>query len=171
MFLRLWRWHATSCGDATAADFEICAEAWRQIVCLEEIYAQAEERRMLLEALGGGPAAGGACPAPTEETAEPVSESDTEADAEPPTPKKDRPTDASEAARRSFATRKRKAAAALDELRAAGVPLADIAAAAKGLTISEVMDALDRKSLALPVWVKIEKAVAKLTAKTEDADG
>ena len=168
VFLRLWRWHATSCGDATAADFELCAEAWAEIRRMET--KEAAENT-----------AGRASPAPTERTdsaPEPVSDSDTEADTSstasgPPSPQGEGNPgrDAAEIARKGFATRKQKAAEALDQLRAAGVALADIAAAAKGLTISEVMDALERKNLALPVWAKIEKAVAKLNAQREDADG
>lgn len=35
VFLRLWRYHTTACGDATPADFELCAEAWAEIRRME----------------------------------------------------------------------------------------------------------------------------------------
>lgn len=70
--------------------------------------------------------------------------------------------DEADIGRRSLATRKRKIYEAVDRLRAEGTPMQTIADAAPGLTISDVMDAVERKPLALPRLGLLEKAVRKL---------
>lgn len=75
-----------------------------------------------------------------------------------------------DAAARSFATRKRKAIEGIEAARAAGKTMQDIADAAPGLTINQIMDAIAANPLPLPTWALIEKALKKL-AKDGAADG
>lgn len=83
----------------------------------------------------------------------------------------------SEAGKTAMATSKRKCLEALDAARAAGTPLVEIAQAAAGLTLTDVMDALGRKPLPLTKLAALEKALAKLGATApppcpqEEGDG
>lgn len=74
----------------------------------------------------------------------------------------------SDSARTAAINRKRNLLEKLDGLRAEGVTLAAIAAAGPGLTITDVMNTLDRKPLALKTQQALEKAAAKLQ---EDGGG
>ena len=183
VFLRLWRWHATSCGDATATDFELCAKAWAEIRRMEAKEADEAREKIFRSLLNTPPVVtpapkdiDGKDPSPTAQDDRGTAPDDPEqADQADPEPEPDSDTetgrkkaDPAETGRAAFATRKRRILEGLERLRGDGKTLADIAAAAKGLTISEIMDAIDRKPLALPVWVKIEKAVAALQGGDED---
>lgn len=44
VFLALWRFRTTHDDEETPEDFALCADAWRKIQSLEEIYAEASER-------------------------------------------------------------------------------------------------------------------------------
>ena len=44
VFLELWQWRAL---DQSPEKFAECAAAWRQIVSLEEIYAEAERQKAI----------------------------------------------------------------------------------------------------------------------------
>ena len=74
----------------------------------------------------------------------------------------------SDSARTAAINRKRNLLEKLDGLRAEGVTLAAIAAAAPGLTIIDVMDALARKPLALMKQQALERAVKKLEEAGQD---
>lgn len=76
--------------------------------------------------------------------------------------------DPSEIGKQSFATRKRNVLARIEDFRAAGGTMQEIADAAPGLTISSVMDAIARKSLPLTVWTQLEKAMKKIEARLPD---
>lgn len=209
VFLTLWQWRAL---DQSPEEFAACAEAWRQIVSLEEIYAEAERQKVLKDfwetfpawspimpaptapgsitsdpSPAGGPvrddrenvttiamadnSAGGASPSPTSSTeggqtydcaSAPMTEEAEEAEAT-----------AREAANRSagakagFATRKRNLTEKLEDLRRRGVKMHEIAAAENGLTINDVMDALEAKAMSPMKIQALERAVRKL----EEADG
>ena len=181
-----------SAPDLTPAEFAECAAAWRQIVSLEEIYAAAELRQRLLsgwsdegiapytgtkertdpdtrgpegtgEDTGGGVEADGpsGTPAPTNS---PVAVTYDCASAPMPDPEAAEKAAAarSDAGKASMITRKRRALERLEAQRSAGVTLAEIAGAARGLTLSDVMDFLDRKPVPLPKLAALEKALNKL---------
>lgn len=175
VFLRLWRYHTTACGDATAADFELCAEAWAEIRRMEEKEAaegrEKAFRRFMEELPVLTPAPkdiGGKDPSPVaQDDRGGADQADPEPVSDPDTKPGGKKRDPAEVGKAAFATRKRLILEGLERLRGDGKTLADIAAAVKGLTISEIMDAMDRKPLALPVWVKIEKAVACLEQEAE----
>lgn len=171
VFLEIWQWRAL---DMTPAEFAEAAGAWRQIVSLEEIYAEAE-RRLAVEKFAAEPA-----------VLVPVSDSDRAgADEDPgdpsPAAQDDSPRavtydcasapmteEAAKAAARSaagvssLATRKRRALERLEAVRERGISMADVVAAGPGLTLNDVLDALDRKPLPLPKLAALEKALAKL---------
>ena len=102
VFLRLWRYHTTACGDATPADFALCAEAWAEIRKMEDrsltlktttlqplkpldhAALREEVNRYLLESFGvraGGPTRASA---PTEGTADSATEEPPEPEILPP---------------------------------------------------------------------------------------
>ena len=184
VFLEIWQWRAL---DMTPAEFSEAAEAWRQIVSLEEIYAAAlRERSMqaMLDALGAesliaarskmdtngqeGTGAGTSSAGPSG-TPAPTGEGITYDCASAPMPD---PAEAAKAAARSaagvssLATRKRRALERLEAVRERGVSMADVAAAGSGLTLNDVLDAVARKPLPLPKLAALEKALTKL----EEAD-
>lgn len=79
VFLEIWQWRAL---DMTPAEFSEAAEAWRQIVSLEEIYAAAKQKEAIkgfLDRLGTQPVThlvpADTCPGPI--TCEARSEVDT----------------------------------------------------------------------------------------------
>ena len=183
IFLELWQWRAL---DLTPEQFTECAEAWRQIVSLEEIYAAAERRQALKDFWEKHPAWSPIMPAPTEPC--PVTCAEAEGPGDPsPAAQDDRPghvtydcasapmpdpAEAAKAAARSaagvssLATRKRRALERLEAVRERGVSMADVAAAGSGLTLNDVLDAVARKPLPLPKLAALEKALTKL----EEAD-
>ena len=62
VFLELWQWKAL---DLTPEQFAECARAWRQIMSLEEIYAEAERQKVLKDFWEIYPAWSPIMPAPT----------------------------------------------------------------------------------------------------------
>ena len=70
-------------------------------------------------------------------------------------------------AKAGFATRKRNLTERLEDLRRRGVKMHEIAAAVNGLTISDVMDALEAKPMSPMKIQALEKAARKL----EEAEG
>ena len=141
-------------------EFADLMRTWAEIVRLET----EEARRTFLDRL-------------SQKVLMPVSEKDTGAPhpsaAPPPSPegeggKTEAPK--TDAAARSFATRKRKAIEGIEAARAAGKTMQDIADAAPGLTINQIMDAIAANPLPLPTWALIEQALKKL-AKDGAADG
>lgn len=70
---------------------------------------------------------------------------------------------------KSLETRKNKVLDGIARHRAAGVSLQGIADAGRGLTLTDVMDAVERKVLPLPKWAALEKAVAALDKRAADA--
>ncbi len=192
VFLELWQWRAL---DQSPEKFAECAAAWRQIVSLEEIYAEAQGRArfdaimahvMKDPSPAGGPvrddrenvttvamadnSAGGTSPSPTSSTeggqtydcaSAPMTEEAEEAEA-----KAREAANRSAGAKAGFATRKRNLTERLEELRRRGVKMHEIAAAGKGLTISDVMDALQAKPMSPMKVQALEKACRKL----EEAD-
>lgn len=199
VFLELWQWRAL---DQSPEKFAECAAAWRQIVSLEEIYAEAQRRErfdaIMARVMGdpspaGGPvrddgenvttvamadnSAGGASPSPTSSTeggqtydcaSAPMTE-----EAEAAWAAAEAEAKAREAANRSagakagFATRKRNLTEKLEDLRRRGVKMHEIAAAVNGLTITDVMDALEAKAMSPMKIQALEKACRKL----EEAEG
>lgn len=185
VFLELWQWSAM---DLTPEQFTECAEAWRQIVSLEEIYAaaeqqQKEQRQKMKELLHWGEdpqpirelrsdegiAPYADSPAPAEG---PVAVTYDCASAPMPDPEEAEKAAAarSDAGKASMITRKRRALERLEAQRGAGVTLAEIAGAAKGLTLSDVMDFLDRKPVPLPKLAALEKALNKLEEANSGGD-
>lgn len=198
VFLELWQWRAL---DQSPEKFAECAAAWRQIVSLEEIYAEAQWRERFDAAMAhvmedpspaGGlvrddrenvttvamadNSAGGASPSPTSSTeggqtydcaSAPMTD-----EAEAAWAAAEAEAKAREAANRSagakagFATRKRNLTERLEELRRRGVKMHEIAAAANGLTLTDVMDALEAKPMSPMKIQALEKACKKL----EEAD-
>lgn len=193
VFLELWQWRAL---DQSPEEFGACAAAWRQIVSLEEIYAEAQERARFDAVMANvmkdpSPAgglvrddrenvttiamadnsAGGASPSPTSSTeggqtydcaSAPMTEEAEEAEA-----KAREAANRSAGAKAGFATRKRNLTEKLEDLRRRGVKLHEIAAAVNGLTITDVMDALEAKPMSPMKIQALERAVRKL----EEADG
>ena len=155
VFLRLWRYHTVSCGDATPADFALCADAWMQIRELETTAAKPQPFVVkpvvpvtaadLYRAVEG-----------IQEEKDPSPEAQDDKDKEKPA------RDLSAISRAGAATRKRNDLAALDAARAAGISTADLAGTGVGLTVCDVMDLLDRKALPMTVYAKLEKALRKL---------
>ena len=70
---------------------------------------------------------------------------------------------------KSLETRKNKVLDGIARHRAAGVSIQGIADAGRGLTLTDVMDAVERKVLPLPKWAALEKAVAALDKRAADA--
>lgn len=91
----------------------------------------------------------------------------TAAGPEPEPPAK--PGNTSSHGAKSLATRKKNVLDAIDRHRAAGVSLQDVADAGRGLTLTDVMDAVERKVLPRPKWTALEKAVAALDKRAADA--
>ena len=143
-------------------EFTDLMQTWAEIVRLET----EEDRRFIFERMR-----------PLGSVLMPVSEKDTDTPhpsaAPTPSPEgeggKTEPPKTDTAAR-SFATRKRKAVEGIEAARAAGKTMQDIADAAPGLTINQIMDAIAANPLSLPTWALIEKALKKL-AKDGAADG
>lgn len=192
VFLELWQWRAL---DQSPEKFAECAAAWRQIVSMEEIYAEAQRREQfdafMARVMGdpspaGGPvrddrenvttvamadnSEGGASPAPTSSTeggqtydcaSAPMTE-----EAEAAEAKAREAANRSAGAKAGFATRKRNLTERLEDLRRRGVKMHEITAAGKGLTISDVMDALQAKPMSPMKIQALEKAARKL----EEAD-
>ena len=71
----------------------------------------------------------------------------------------------SDAGRAGLATRKRNVKTALEELRASGVRLQEIADADRRLSIADVLQMLEAKPVSLPVLCALERAIAALQAK------
>ena len=90
----------------------------------------------------------------------PVSDSDTQPEEKPETAQK-----------AAFAAKKAADIERLEQLRAAGFTLQQIADAARGLTITEVTNALGRKKLSVTTWSKIEKAIEALTLREAGQEG
>ena len=189
VFLELWQWRAL---DLSAEQFAECADAWRQIVSLEEIYAAAlRERHMqaMLDALGlvspiaersdsdtDGPEGTGADTDGPEDPGDPspAAQDDSPRSVTYDCASAPMPEEAAKAAAKSaagvssLATRKRRALERLEAARGRGVALAVIADAGPGLTITDVMDALDRKPLPLPKLAALEKAMNRLEGGGSD---
>ena len=184
VFLELWQWRAL---DQSPEKFAECAAAWRQIVSLEEIYAEAHGRARLdaiLEHVMKDPSPAGGpvrddrekpapvpmpmmeVPAPREITYDCASAPMTE-EAEAAEAKAREAANRSAGAKAGFATRKRNLTERLEELRRRGVKLHEIAAAENGLTINDVMDALAAKPMSPMKIQALEKACRKL----EEAEG
>ena len=175
VFGALWRYWAIKT-DAGVEDFLLLAETWAQIRELEEIAARerrAEQQyRQAAEAFAAYVARADGKKDPStplrsaqddnDGRAEPVSDSDTQ-----PAPE-EKPETAQKAA---FAARKAADIQRLEELRAAGFTLQQIADAARGLKITEVTDALGRKKLSVTTWSKIEKAIDALTLRAAVEEG
>ena len=66
-------------------------------------------------------------------------------------------------------TRKRRALERLDAARERGISMADVVAAGPGLTLNDVLDALDRKPLPLPKLAALEKALAGIEGGDQSA--
>lgn len=194
VFLELWQWRAL---DQSPEKFAECAAAWRQIVSLEEIYAEAERQKALEDFWEIHPAWSPLMPAPTAPGPVTCKAEDTSSGAAaPPSPPGEGLTydcasapmtdeaeaawaaaeaeaKAKEAANRSagakagFATRKRNLTERLEDLRRRGVKMHEIAAAVNGLTITDVMDALEAKPMSPMKIQALEKAARKL----EEAEG
>lgn len=193
VFLELWQWKAL---DQSPKRFAECAAAWRQIVSLEEIYAEAERQKRFDAVMAhvmkdpspaGGlvrddrenvtavamadNSAGGASTSPTSsteggQTYDCASAPMTE-EAEESEAKAREAANRSAGAKAGFATRKRNLTEKLEDLRRRGVKLHEIAAAVNDLTITDVMDALEAKPMSPMKIQALEKAVRKL----EEADG
>ena len=182
VFLELWQWRAL---DQSPEKFAECAAAWRQIVSLEEIYAAAQADDFASR-MGWWPLAR-IVPAPVACEAEDTSSGA----AAPPSPQGEGLTydcasapmteeaeaawaaaeaeaKAKEAANRSagakagVAKRKRNLTEKLEDLRRRGVKMHEIAAAVNGLTITDVMDALEAKPMSPLKIQALEKAARKL---------
>lgn len=185
VFLELWQWRAL---DQSPEKFAECAAAWRQIVSLEEIYAEAQRResvKAFFESWAEKPTGaaeegrenvttiamadnseGGASPAPTSSTeggqtydcaSAPMTE-----EAEAAEAKAREAANRSAGAKAGFATRKRNLTERLEDLRRRGVKMHEIAAAVNGLTITDVMDALQAKPMSPMKIQALEKAARKL---------
>lgn len=189
VFLELWQWRAL---DQSPEKFAECAATWRQIVSLEEIYAAAERRQALKDFWEKFPAWSPIMPAPTAPGPVTCEADDTSSGAAaPPSPPGEGVTydcasapmteeaeaawaaaeaeaKAKEAANRSagakagFATRKRNLTERLEDLRRRGVRLHEISAAQAGLSINDVMDALEAKPMSPMKIQALEKACKKL---------
>ncbi len=167
VFGALWRYWAIKT-DAGVEDFLLLAETWAQIRELEEIAAResrAEQYQKAAEAFAAYAARAAEDDARADEgkaapAAVPVSDSDTQPEEKPETAQK-----------AAFAARKAADIERLEQLRAAGFTLQQIADAARGLTITEVTNALGRKKLSVTTWSKIEKAIDALTLRAAGQEG
>lgn len=182
VFLELWQWRAL---DQSPEKFAECAATWRQIVSLEEIYAAAQRRErfdaVMAHVMEDSSPAGGlvrddgtphpsAAPTPSPQgegltydcASAPMTEEAEEAEA-----KAREAANRSAGAKAGFATRKRNLTERLEDLRRRGVKMHEIAAAVNGLTISDVMDALEAKPMSPMKIQALEKAARKL----EEAEG
>jgi hypothetical protein len=192
VFLKAIQALAIADPEMPETEFKEYAEAWRQICHLEELSAAAERKirweNLLAEVgLTSAPTAPGPVACEEEDTSSGA--------AAPPSPPGEGLTydcasapmtdeaeaawaaaeaeaKAREAANRSagakagFATRKRNLTERLEELRRRGVKMHEIAAAVNGLTITDVMDALEAKPMS-PMKVQALETACK---KLEEAD-
>ena len=156
VFLGLWQQITILDPELPADDFLLYAETWRRIREMEEAQASAKLQETLQKLVAG--------PITPAAEVKPV----TYDCASAPIP--DAAAAKSEAGKQSLVTRKRKLLETLEDLRARGVSLAEISAASSGLTLNDVLDALDRKPLPLPKLAALEKAAGKLN-KEADAGG
>ena len=189
VFLAIWQALTVADPEMPNDEFADAAEAWRQIVCLEEFHAEAQRQRAMqdaLDALGavspiaersdsdtdgqegtGGDTSSGAAAPPS-----PQGEGITYDCASAPMPD---PAEAAKAAAMSaagvssLATRKRRALERLETVRERGISMADVVAAGPGLTLNDVLDALDRKPLPLPKLAALEKALARIEGGDQSA--
>ena len=198
VFLELWQMVTSLDCELPAEDFARYARSWREIVSLEEIYAEAKRQERMMAALEsfaspmarlrpaaaesdtGGPAGS---PAPTRETEAADTSSVGCADTFPsrgrqgasgkgvtydcasaPMPDPEEVTRANRSAggKAGFATRKRNLTERLEGLRRDGRRLHEIAEAVPGLTINDVMDGLNAKTLTPRKIQALEKACRKL---------
>lgn len=184
VFLKAIQALAIADPDMPGTEFKEYAEAWRQIVSLEEIYAAAQADDLAsrmgwwpLARIVPGPVAceeedtssgAAAPPSPQGEgltydcASAPMTEEAEEAEA-----KAREAANRSAGAKAGFATRKRNLTERLEDLRRRGVKMHEIATATNGLTITDVMDALQAKAMSPMKIQALEKAARKL----EEAEG
>lgn len=180
VFLELWQWRAL---DQSPEKFAECAAAWRQIVSLEEIYAEAQAKdlanRLVMEQARLVPAPVTFAEEDTSSGAEappsPPGEGITYDCASAPMPEpeevKKAEAETSKAAkytgymsRLKNDTRERL----LRMRKEKGLTVNDILAAdTYGLRWSDVLDMLQAKPVPLPRW----EALAKILDKYEEAEG
>ena len=187
VFLELWQWRAL---DQSPEKFAECAEAWRQIVSLEEIYAAAERRQALKDFWKKFPAWSPIMPAPTEPGPVTCAVEDTSSGAEaPPSPPGEgitydcasAPMPEPEEVKKAEAETSKNAKYTgymsrlkndtrerlLRMRKEKGLTVNDILAAdTYGLRWSDVMDMLQAKPVPVPRW----EALAKILDKYEEAD-
>lgn len=139
VFLELWRARELQTPEA----FRECAEAWAEIRRMED---QAGKSTPKSTRKSTPKSAAKSTPESAESTpAEEVQNG--------PDPVR------SKAGAEGLATRKRHVIEKLEAMRKGGVSMQAVADAAKGLNINDVLDAVERKPLSLPVLSKLEKAL------------
>lgn len=187
VFLEVWQALTVTDPELPAESFARYAAVWRQIAQMEEIQAEAEWRqktRDMLNAIGArSPLSGRSksdraeavddpgdpSPAAQDDGLRPVTYDC--ASAPMPEPEEAKKAAKVEAGKQSLITRKRNALERLDALRSVGVTMAEIAGQHDALTISDVMDAIDRKPLPLPKLAALEAAMGKVeTARRGEDD-
>lgn len=163
VFLALWRYWEHHEPAATVKDFAAMADTWQQIREMEAISLRRSGPVVKVDMLEPAD-----LPVSVLRDPEPAPEETREADIPPRTtdaapPEKPAPKrNDSDIGKKSFATRKRNALAALDHARRDGVTMQQISEAGRNLTLTQILDAIDRKPLPLPVWTGLEKALGKL---------
>lgn len=149
VFLELWRARELQTPEA----FRECAESWMAIVVMEAMHATESRPKSTPKSTRKSTPESAA-----KSTPESVESTPAEEVQNGPDPVR------SKAGAEGLATRKRNVIEKLEAMRKGGVSMQAVADAAKGLNISDVLDAVERKPLSLPVLSKLEKALKNLEA-------
>lgn len=148
VFLELWRARELQTPEA----FRECAEAWMEIRRMEDQAAKSTPKSTPKSAPKSTPKS------TPESTPEHVESTPAEVVQKGPDPVR------SKAGADSLATRKRNMIEKLESMRAGGVSMQAVADAGRGLSIHDVLDAVERKPLPLPKLAALEKALKNLEA-------
>lgn len=164
VFLELWQWRAL---DQSPEKFAECAAAWRQIVSLEEIYAEVRAKdmanRLAMEQVRLVPA-----PMPVMEV--PASREITYDCASAPMTEEAEEAEAkARKAKESPTARRRELAGRLDTLWRHGVSMSAIVNAIPGVTLNDVTDAMHEKELLPAKFDDLVAACVRLEAEHPEA--
>ena len=164
VFLALWRFRTTHDDEETPEDFALCADAWRQIKALEEIYAEASYRAGMADLLQSGIPASRNDPAGEPGPPGVIPEDNSEVSQPGEDPVQLPPAEGSPHYTGYMSRLKNETLSRLRILRRdKGLTSAQITEASGGkLTLNTVMDMLDAKQVPLAMWDEMKRALDKI---------
>ena len=164
VFLALWRFRTTHDDEETPEDFALCADAWRKIQSLEEIYAEASYRAGMADLLQSGIPASRNDPAGEPGPPGVIPEDNSEESQPGEDPVQLPPAEGSPHYTGYMSRLKNETLSRLRILRRdKGLTSAQITEASGGkLTLNTVMDMLDAKQVPLAMWDEMKRALDKI---------